>query len=94
MHLFNDAWQHQWSFPQEDSPGIGDVAFAPFGEAGEPQLLQRSKGAIEEGMDADIVMLDTEDRIDTVLAGGEELVRERRAVPRGPFAPDGLRERA
>lgn len=56
--------------------------------------LQGRKGGIAEGMDADLVMLDAEDRIDTVLAGGEALVRERRAVPRGPFAPNGLLKHA
>jgi beta-aspartyl-dipeptidase (metallo-type) len=52
--------------------------------------LQGRKGAVAEGLDADLVLLDAEDRIDTMIAGGEVLVRGRQAVPRGPFA-DGAR---
>jgi len=51
--------------------------------------LQGSKGCVAEGADADIVLLDEQDRIDTVIAGGELLVRERRATARGPFATAG-----
>ncbi|MFT3820939.1 MAG: amidohydrolase family protein [Rubrivivax sp.] len=56
--------------------------------------LQGRKGSIAEGADADLVLIDAEDRIDTVIAGGELLVRERRAVPRGPFAPPAAGEGA
>jgi beta-aspartyl-dipeptidase (metallo-type) len=48
--------------------------------------MQDIKGSVSEGADADLVLLDEQDRIDTVIAGGEVLVRERRAIPRGPFA--------
>jgi len=51
--------------------------------------LQGSKGCVAEGADADLVLLDEQDRIDTVIAGGELLVRERRAIARGPFAAAG-----
>jgi hypothetical protein len=39
VHLFDAQWQYQWSFPQEENPGIGDVTFAPFGEAGQGQVV-------------------------------------------------------
>lgn len=48
--------------------------------------LQDRKGSIAEGCDADLVMIDPEDHIDTVLVGGETVVSERQAVHRGPFA--------
>jgi beta-aspartyl-dipeptidase (metallo-type) len=48
--------------------------------------LDGRKGCVAEGADADLVLLDEADRIDTVFAGGELLVRGGRAVPRGPFA--------
>jgi beta-aspartyl-dipeptidase (metallo-type) len=48
--------------------------------------LEHRKGCVAEGADADLVLLDDEDRIDTVIAGAEVLVRQRQALPRGPFA--------
>ena len=48
--------------------------------------MQDCKGSVAEGADADLVLLDGDDRIDTVIAGGEVLVRDRCAIPRGPFA--------
>jgi beta-aspartyl-dipeptidase (metallo-type) len=43
------------------------------------------KGRIAEGKDADILLLDDELNVDTVIARGQVMVRERKAVVRGVF---------
>jgi beta-aspartyl-dipeptidase (metallo-type) len=47
--------------------------------------LDHRKGSIKVRYDADIVFLDDELRVDTVIAGGRVLVRGRKVVVSGPF---------
>jgi beta-aspartyl-dipeptidase (metallo-type) len=47
--------------------------------------LDRRKGSIKARYDADIVFLDDELRVDTVIARGRMLVRGRKVVVSGPF---------
>lgn len=53
--------------------------------------LDDRKGQLRPGMDADIVFLDDELMIDTVIARGKVMLRERRIVAKGPFEePDAF----
>jgi beta-aspartyl-dipeptidase (metallo-type) len=45
------------------------------------------KGSIAVGKDADVVLLGTDLSVDTVIARGRPLVRDRRVLVRGPFEP-------
>lgn len=47
--------------------------------------LYPAKGIIEEGSDADILLLDNRLSIDTVLAGGELMMRNKKVLKKGVF---------
>jgi beta-aspartyl-dipeptidase (metallo-type) len=48
-------------------------------------LKLKQKGVIEEGKDADIVLLDQEYEVDTVFAMGQLMVKAKRAIVKGTF---------
>jgi beta-aspartyl-dipeptidase (metallo-type) len=50
--------------------------------------LSARKGVIRAGADADIVLADADDRVDTVLARGRILVRQGRPLALGPYERD------
>ncbi|MCR4443248.1 MAG: beta-aspartyl-peptidase [Peptococcaceae bacterium] len=50
--------------------------------------LDEKKGSIAEGKDADIVILDKDLKVDTVIARGRLLLKERVPVARGAFEDD------
>ena len=53
--------------------------------------LSRRKGRVRPGFDADLVLVDQDDRLDTVMARGRRLVRARRPLATGPFERQGER---
>ncbi|MBX4341088.1 amidohydrolase family protein, partial [Mycobacterium tuberculosis] len=48
-------------------------------------LKLKQKGRLQEGLDADLVMLNEDLSIDSVIANGQVMVREGEAVIKGTF---------
>lgn len=62
-----------------------DNALIPLTESPAKLLKLKNKGCIKENYDADILLLDNEHNIHTVIAKGQVMVREYNAVVKGTF---------
>lgn len=62
-----------------------DKALMPLTESPAKLLKLKNKGCIKENYDADILLLDNEHNIHTVIAKGQIMVREYNAVVKGTF---------